>query len=173
MRVVLFRHGPAGKRDPDQWPDDSLRPLTARGIGRTRQAARGLARLEAKFSRIMTSPLKRAAETAELLAETCDGDVPIESLDALAPGRSFRAVLERLGQQAADETVALVGHEPDLGKLAGVLLLGAPAALPLKKAGACLISFEGRVVPGEGRLEWFLPPGALRRHVRHSKKTKV
>ena len=92
---------------------------------------------------------------------------------ALAPGNSFRAVIDRLAHLPAEEVVALVGHEPDLGKLAGVLLLGAPAALPLKKAGACAISFDEKVAAGAGRLEWFLAPGMLRRHVRHSRKAKV
>ena len=173
MRVLLFRHGPAGKRDPERWPDDALRPLSPRGIGRTRDAASGVVRLERQVARILTSPLQRATETAEILAERCDGKVPIETFDALAPGRSFRTIVQRLSAGSSEETVALVGHEPDLGKLAGVLLLGAPAALPLKKAGACVISFAGPVTPGEGRLEWFLPPGALRRHVRGSRKAKA
>jgi phosphohistidine phosphatase len=173
MRVLLFRHGPAGERDPERWPDDALRPLSPRGIGRTRDAAAGIARLERRIARILASPLQRAMETAEILAERWERKVAVESIDALAPGRSFRPILQRLSTDSADETVALVGHEPDLGKLAGVLLIGAPAALPLKKAGACLIAFEGAVAPGEGRLEWFLPPGALRRHVRHSRKAKV
>jgi len=174
MRVVLFRHGPAGKRDPERWPDDALRPLSARGIGRTRLAARGVTRLEPQLSRILTSPLQRASETAEILAEGWEHEIPVETMEALAPGHPFRAVIERLADLGGtDEAVALVGHEPDLGKLAGVLLLGAPAALPLKKAGACVISFAGPVAAGAGRLEWFLPPGSLRRHVRHSRKAKV
>jgi phosphohistidine phosphatase len=173
MRVVLFRHGPAGKHDPERWPDDARRPLTARGIGRTRLAARGVMRIERSLTRILTSPLVRAAETAQILAEACDGEVPVETLEALAPGHSFRAVLERLAQCESGDAVALVGHEPDLGKLAGVLLLGAPAALPLKKAGACAIVFEDRTAAGTGRLDWFLPPGVLRRHAQQGRKTKV
>jgi phosphohistidine phosphatase len=173
MRVILFRHGPAGKADPERWPDDAARPLSPRGIPRTRDASRGVVRLERGLTQILTSPLQRAAETAQILAEACEGEVKVESFDALAPGHSFRTVIERLAKLPADETVALVGHEPDLGKLAGVLLIGAPAALPLKKAGACVISFDGPVMGGSGRLEWFLQPGALRRHVRHSRKAKV
>ena len=61
------------------------------------------------------------------------------------------------------ETVALVGHEPDLGKLAGTLVFGAPSALPLKKAGACAIQFEGAARPGAGRMVWLLTPRLLRR----------
>ena len=82
-------------------------------------------------------------------------------------------MLQRLAELGPDEAVALVGHEPDLGKLAGVLLFGAPASLPLKKAGACVISFTDVAASGAGRLEWFLPPKALRRHVRRSRKAKV
>jgi len=58
--------------------------------------------------------------------------------------------------------VVLVGHEPHLGKLAGTLLFGAPAHLPIKKAGACAIDFEARPRAGGGQLVWFLPPRALR-----------
>jgi len=170
MRVVILRHGPAGKRDPERWPDDASRPLTPRGIARTQLACRGLVQLERDLARILTSPLTRAAETAQILSEASEREVKTETFDALAPGHSFRTLIERLASLPAEETVALVGHEPDLGKLAGVLLIGAPAALPLKKAGACVISFEGPVAPGAGHLEWFLTPGVLRKHVRHSKK---
>jgi phosphohistidine phosphatase len=117
--------------------------------------------------------LKRAAGSAALLAEACDPKAPVERFDGLAPGHSFRAVLQRLTELGPDEVVALVGHEPDLGKLAGVLLFGAPASLPLKKAGACVISFTDVAASGAGKLEWFLPPKALRRHVRRARKAKV
>lgn len=173
MRIILFRHGPAGKRDEARWPDDAFRPLTARGIERTRLAALGVVRLERSITRVLSSPLKRAAETAELLAEALKGRARVEPLDALAPGRPFRAVLAKLAEAGPDEAVALVGHEPDLGKLAGVMLIGAPASLPLKKAGACAIAFDGMVVAGGGRLEWFLPPKVLRRRVRRPHKARV
>ena len=169
MRVVLLRHGPAGKQDPERWPDDAERPLSARGIGRTRMATSGLARLERGIGLILTSPLKRARETAEMLAEAREGEARLEVLDALSPGNSYRSVVDRLRELDADQTVALVGHEPDLGKLAGVLLLGAPAALPLKKAGACVVGFPQQVEAGAGRLEWFLPPRVLRRYARSRK----
>ena len=173
MRVVLFRHGPAGKYDPERWPDDSDRPLTARGIERTRLAARGVARLEVGIRRILTSPLRRAEESATLLADACEESAVVERLEALAPGHSFRTVIAKLAESGPDEVVALVGHEPDLGKLAGVLLLGAPASLPLKKAGACVISFADVVAPGAGRLEWLLPPRTLRRDLRRPRKAGV
>jgi phosphohistidine phosphatase len=129
--------------------------------------------MERGLTRILTSPLRRAVESAELFAEACEPKLPMERFDGLAPGHPFRAVLQRLGELGPDEVVVLVGHEPDLGKLAGVLLFGAPASLPLKKAGACVISFTDVAASGAGRLEWFLPPKALRRHIRRSGKAKV
>ena len=67
LRVVLFRHGPAGKRDAARWPDDQLRPLTPKGELRTRDAGAGLANLTGGVRAIWTSPLVRAARSAALL----------------------------------------------------------------------------------------------------------
>jgi phosphohistidine phosphatase len=163
MRVILFRHGPAGDRDPKRWPDDRLRPLTEKGQARSLRAARGLLRLEGSLGRVFTSPFLRCMQTAEILARACGLDAAPEPLDGLAPRGSWRNVLLRLGEESPDATVALVGHEPDLGKLAGVLLFGAPAAVPLRKAGGCSIEFAGSVASGKGQLRWFLPPRALMR----------
>ena len=170
MRIYLFRHGPAGSRDASRWPDDSARPLTSRGAERTELAARGLARLERDPSVVLTSPLLRAEQTAKLLCKELRLD-KMERLDALAPGGSYRAVIQRLAQSEANDAVFLVGHEPHLGKLAGVLLFGAPAgSLPLKKAGACMLVFEGPVRAGGAHLHWFLPPKLLRRIARKGRK---
>lgn len=167
MRLVLLRHGPAGTRDPLTWPDDRERPLTEKGLARTQRAVEGLLRLEPEISLVLSSPLKRCAQTAECLRAALDGAARVRSTGALAPGGSWREVFQQLESPGETGTVVLVGHEPDLGKLAGVLLFGAPAALPLRKAGACSIEFETRPAPGKGRLRWFLPPRSLRRFARH------
>ena len=161
MRVILFRHGPAGDRDAGRWPDDRLRPLTARGESRTRRAARGMLRLEGEVHALLTSPLVRCMRSAEILAQEAEMSRSPEALDALAPRGSWRDVILRLGEESPEATVVLVGHEPDLGKLAGVLLFGAPAAMALKKAGGCSIEFEAPVAPGTGQLRWFMPARAL------------
>jgi len=162
MRVILFRHGPAVERDAKRWPDDRLRPLTPRGEQRTRRAARGVLRLEDDVRRIFTSPLVRCTETAGVLAHAA-GLEGVEPLDALGPRGSWRTVINRLTEESPELTVALVGHAPELGKLAGVLLFGAPALLPLRKAGGCSIEFDAAPAAGQGRLRWFLPPRALAR----------
>src|SRR5262245_45597991 len=129
MRVIIFRHGPAGGRDAQQWPDDAQRPLSERGEERTHAAARGLIRIEPQLRLVVTSPLVRAEQTARILAETANG-VPLKTLAALRPSGSHRVIVDYLAAlQQADDVVALVGHEPDLGRLAGVLVFGTPVAI--------------------------------------------
>jgi phosphohistidine phosphatase len=164
MQLILFRHGPAGHPDPSRWPDDRARPLTERGEEKTRAAAKGLARLLGDGTRVWTSPLARAHRTAEILV-AANGGHPPHVVAALASGGSVRSLLEQLAaasRAAPEGTIVVVGHEPELGRLAGLLLVDSGRALPLKKAGACALSFDG--VPGKqlGDLEWFLPPRVLR-----------
>jgi phosphohistidine phosphatase len=163
MKLVLFRHGPAGRRDAQKWPDDRERPLTGIGKKRTRKAAQGIARLEPKISRIWTSPLVRARETAERLAQAYDPPLKITVVDALAPGMDPLRDLISESRRAPDDTIALVGHEPDLGALAGRLVGRDTSPLPLKKAGACAIASQSLLKGGACELLWFLPPGELRR----------
>ena len=150
MRVIFFRHGPAGSQNAARWQDDTRRPLSPRGIDRTRRAARGLAQIEKSVKAVVTSPLLRADQTAQLLAEALETS-RLERLEALAPGGSPRKVVDALSRFGAGDTVVLVGHEPSLGKLAAYLAFAA-GALPLKKAGACCIQVEGSPRPGSGEL---------------------
>ncbi len=167
MRVILFRHGPAGQQDAVRWPDDGKRPLTKRGIERTARAADGLRRFVGGAPRVVTSPLERARQTARILGEAIAPGSRTETLEALAPGAPIRETLRALKDLKSGASVVLVGHEPHLGKLAGALLFGlSGAALPMKKAGAVVIDFVGPVEPGAGRLYAFLPPRALRRLAR-------
>ena len=90
----------------------------------------------------------------------------------MLPGGAKRETLARLSREAADTTLALVGHEPDLGDLASTLLFSNEAeALGFKKAGACAIDCDVPE-PGGGRLRWWLTPGALRA-LRPSRKGRV
>src|SRR5262245_66218635 len=91
----------------------------------------------------------------------------------LAPGGSVRGLLERLVtavEESKKENLAivLVGHEPDLGQLAGELALDPPAVLSFKKAGAAAVRFDGAPRRRTGALEWFLPPRLLRRLARRA-----
>ena len=161
MRVILFRHGPAGTRNASRWPDDAERPLTPVGENKSHRAAAGLRRIEKNVDRIMTSPLKRAERTARIVGEEL-GVECVDTLEALAPGGTYAKVIEAVNGRPHGETIVLVGHEPDLGRLAAHLVFKNESALPLKKAGACAIRFDGPARAGSGTLEWLLPPRLLR-----------
>lgn len=166
MDILIVRHAHAGTREafaPSGRPDRE-RPLTGHGKRKFRKTLPGLRRCAPKVARIVTSPFVRAKQTAELLARAFP-KAALTTLPALGHGGSGRAVvawLERLQGGA----VALVGHEPDLGRLIGLLTRGrAVAPFKLKKGGAALLRFEGPVAAGGGTLVSLLPP-ALLKHVR-------
>jgi len=175
MRLVLFRHGPAGERDPARWPDDGKRPLTAKGIQKTKSAARGLIKLEKGVSLILTSPLVRASETAQVLKDELGDRARIVTLDELSPGGSNRSIIAQLADLPETRTVVAVGHEPGLGKLAALLALGSGTTgeIKLKKAGACALRFEGAPRAGAGDLVWLLSRRLLARFGKPKRKKEI
>ena len=158
--LYLVRHAIAAERG-SEWPDDTKRPLTERGVSRFKEAVKGLRHLDVTVDEIFTSPLVRARQTAELLAAGLDGKPPVKVLDALAPGHSFTALMSQLAKVAKRRRVALVGHEPDLGELAAHLI-GAGRALAFKKGGVCRIDIGSLAAKRAGSLIWFFPPTVLR-----------
>ena len=162
MDCILFRHGIAADRDAWDGPDAD-RPLVPRGIEKTRKAAEGLRRLEAMPDLILSSPYTRAVETAKLVQNVLRYKGDIRLCDELVPEAPPEKLLVLLGSLPADAVVACVGHEPHLGEAAGVMLFSKPVAgLSLKKAGACLIAFDGLPRAGQGALHWWLTPSLLR-----------
>src|SRR5438477_4271172 len=132
MLLYLVRHGPAGLRDDIRWPDDTLRPLTKSGVRKFKRAARGIGKLAPQVDLVLSSPSKRAWQTAEILHKTAGWPVPIpaEPLRDSMP----EAVLSFLRDHDGHASVALVGHEPYLGRLASAIVTpGAHAPLDIKK----------------------------------------
>jgi phosphohistidine phosphatase len=124
-------------------------------------AARGLRELVPDIDLLATSPFTRAAQTAAILDSVYGGLKEVE-IDELAPGGSPQAFLSWLKRQKAD-TVAVVGHEPGLSRLAAWLLTGAEASfLTFRKGGAALLELTGPAVPGDAKLLWMLVPSQLR-----------
>jgi phosphohistidine phosphatase len=158
--LYLVRHAIAAERGKD-WPDDDERPLTARGVARFSASVKGLSRLGVAVDEIFTSPLVRAAQTAELLAAGLHGKPSVKVLDALSPGHAPEMTLAQLAKAARRRRIALVGHEPGLGELAAYLI-GAGRALPFKKGGVCRIDMESLVSRCAGALSWFVTPKVLR-----------
>lgn len=164
MKLLIVRHGPAG--DSAAWEaegrDDRLRPLTPQGKKQMRRAAAGLANLVQEVSVLATSPLVRAVQTAEIVADEYGCEiVPVE---ALAPGHDPEEVVGWLREQQPDLTLGLVGHEPHLSTLVGYLLTGKRASfINLKKGGACLLEMTPPLQVGRGAMAWLLTPSTLRR----------
>jgi phosphohistidine phosphatase len=165
VKLLLVRHGPA--EDRDAWrargQAEFHRPLTEVGKRRTREAARGLARLLPSPEALATSPLARAMETTHLVAAAF-GVAQVEELRALEPGCLPADAMPWLRSRERLGLVALVGHEPHLGRLAGWLLCGADRpVVRLRKAGAALLDLGDHPQAGGARLEWLLAPAHLRR----------
>ena len=161
LELYLIRHGIAAERG-DEYPDDSKRPLTSQGISRLRKEARALDALGIALDQIITSPLVRTRQTADILAESIKSKPPVATSDALAPAGTPAGVIQDLAKHAKKGRIALVGHEPNLGELAA-RLIGARAPLGFKKGAICRIDFEVLPPKGLGQLQWFLTPRMLRK----------
>ncbi len=161
MELYLIRHGEAAERG-DEYPDDSKRPLTSQGIARLKKQVRALEALGVGFDLIITSPLARTRQTADVIAESLKPRPTVATSDALAPAGTPAAVVQELGRHARKARVALVGHEPNIGELAA-RLVGARVPFEFKKGAICRIDFETLPPKGTGTLRWFLPPKMLRR----------
>lgn len=165
IELYLVRHAIAVERGPKH-PDDRLRPLTADGIRRFKESVRGLNEVGVQLDVILTSPLKRAEDTATLLAAGLDKRVTVQVLDALAPEGKPAAIMEAIGRAAKkSRRIALVGHEPGLGEFA-MRLLGARGFVELRKGAVCAIDVDSATLAGPGTLRWLLPPRVLRRLAR-------
>ena len=148
MELYFLRHGEA------DWPDwkkpDDERPLTKHGKKEMREVAAFLKRVKATPDLIVTSPLPRASQTAEIAAERLK--VKCRKDNLLEPGFG-RPDLERLLKKYPEESLMIVGHEPDFSEVISELT---GASLKLSKAGIALVdlnhSWRG------GRLLWLFPP---------------
>jgi phosphohistidine phosphatase len=160
LELYLIRHGVAAERGED-YPDDSKRPLTSAGMSKLRKEAKALNALEVGFYVIISSPLVRTKQTAEIVASTLKSKPQLVMSDALAPAGTPAAVVQELARHAKQARIALVGHEPNLGELAG-RLIGAKSPIEFKKGAICRIDFDVLPPKGYGQLRWFLPPKVLR-----------
>ena len=161
LELYLIRHGIAADRG-DEYPDDSKRPLTGEGIAALRKEVKALDELGIGFDHIITSPLVRAKQTADVFAQHLQSKPSMSSADALAPAGSSAAVVQDVVKHARKGRVALVGHEPNLGELAA-RLIGSRTPIEFKKGGICRIDFEVLPPKGVGHLRWFVTPKMLRK----------
>jgi len=164
MNLLIVRHAIAVPRDSADMPDEE-RPLTPRGKRRFRRVAAGLAQLLDPPDALLTSPLRRAVQTARIAAKAWGGIEPIEE-PALAGSdveAMLAAALVRVRESGNDDaTVVVIGHEPSVSALLARLIgSGRAERLGFRKGGAALVEVPGSAAEG-GRLVWYLPPRVLR-----------
>jgi phosphohistidine phosphatase len=164
VEVILIRHAKAGTADPNTWPDDRQRPLTAEGVSEQRAAARAMRKMGISFGFLVTSPLVRAVQTAEVVAEVYKWKEPPQVADEIGPSCTTGTVAKLLARFPPDSTVALVGHEPSFSRVAaGFIGKSGDAAIDLKKSGVIGLTFDGHPEASRGALLYHLKPGHLRK----------
>lgn len=152
LDLFFFRHGLA------DWPnwrgDDDDRPLTEEGKKETHEIAAFLAKLGVKPQKIITSPLPRASQTADIAAEHLHA--PLKTSECLAKGLSVRKLKDLLAGDKID-IVMLVGHEPDFSRVIEKLTGG---DVKLRKSGVARIALDRKKMTA--RLHWLLTPELCR-----------
>jgi phosphohistidine phosphatase len=148
MKLCFLRHGEA---DWPNWtkPDDE-RPLTERGRKEMKRVAKFLERLKFSADAILTSPLPRASQTAEIAAARLGIELKTES--ALAHGFNVER-LRRLLAKAGADCIMIVGHEPEFSEVIKELTGG---EVKLSKAGVALLEVNRECT--SGKLLWLFPP---------------
>jgi len=165
--LYFLRHGEAGKRVP-MAAKDTERALTAAGRQEVEQAAKGIAELDYKFDLVVTSPLKRAKDTALIVNKALGRKAPVEEWPELKPESGRNAFYQRLAKLGPSSVVLCVGHEPYLttaiGEITGRGRDTSPGfRISLKKSGLAKLSVTGFNPRITGELRWLLTPRQLRK----------
>lgn len=162
MILYIVRHAIASPTSPGG--DDSQRPLTEQGRRKMFRIAQALKAMGESIDIIMTSPYLRATQTARVLARKLDlAKDRILVTEALSPAGEVSDLVREVAEKCRGmESVALVGHEPSLSRLIGVLISGdAGLAITLKKGGVCRLSIENLQAARCAALDWLLTPAQL------------
>ena len=156
MKLYFLRHGLAAERE--EWSgDDAARPLTDEGKARMARAAAVFAKLELGLDAIITSPLVRAVQTAEIVARELKMQNRLVTDERLAPGFDADALAKILPAYPKAAALMLVGHEPDFSETISYLIGG--GRVVCKKGGLALVELNATNLKGE--LVWLVPPKAL------------
>jgi len=162
MKQLFFlRHGIAVLHGTPGYPNDD-RPLTDEGIEKMAKAAKGIKRIVEQFDVILTSPMKRAFQTACLVAREMKCEGSVETARELAPGCTRKGLMALLTKHKEHEVILLVGHDPDFSSLTSELIGAADSAVVMKKGALCKIELNDASAAEPGRLEWLLQPKTLR-----------
>ena len=163
MKLYALRHADAADHDDPRFDNDADRPLTVKGVRRAKLLAHALRQWEITFDAILSSPLVRTRETAEIVMRGLRLQGKLELTEHLAPSGDVEKLLNRLNTlRPAPKNALLVGHEPYLSNLISLLCAGGPnLALTLKKGGLCRMEVAQLHSARCAHLEWLLAPRLL------------
>ena len=161
MLLHILRHAEAEAFSPTGL--DADRSLTDAGAKRMKTVARAIAKMEPKLDAILVSPLLRARQTAEPVAAACRFKGELQVTESLLPGSDPSALLDEL-EATRWESVLVVGHEPNLGRLFGRLVSGGrDVEVPMKKASLAVFEIVPHLGSDRAELRSYLPPRLLER----------
>lgn len=159
MIVYFLRHASAGERKKDPIKDER-RGLDANGIKQAGDIGRLLARLEVQVEAVLSSPLKRATQTAAVVANEIGHEGRLQLDAALRPESTISDFRDLLSRYSHLQSILVVGHRPNLRQFLGRLIgdAGHPAEVELKKGAVAKVE----VLPQRSRLQWCLSPRIVR-----------
>src|SRR5947209_3029399 len=159
MTIYFLRHASAGKKMLHPKKDEK-RPLDDEGILQTRYIGRMLAQLDVRVDHIVSSPLKRAMQTASLAANELAFETPIETDDALRPEAGFEDFQAMLSRYKKSEAVIVVGHNPNFTEFLSKSISDSTGAaqIEFKKGAVAKVEMNGRT----GTLQWLVTPKIAR-----------
>lgn len=159
MKLYILRHGDAVESGDPRFKENE-RPLTPKGIQRTKELAHALKQMEIAFDFILSSPLARARETAEIIGRGVKFSGQLELTDDLALSGSMADLVKHLNMlRPVPENVLLIGHEPYLSGFISLLCTGGPGLpITMKKGGLCRLDVESPRCDKCATLEWLAPP---------------
>ncbi|MBI5943121.1 MAG: phosphohistidine phosphatase SixA [Chloroflexi bacterium] len=161
MNLYIIRHAIAVDEGTPEFQDNE-RPLTDKGKKKMRQIAKGLRTLGADFDLILSSPYIRAQETAEILADVFKMKKDVGFSENLVPMGDPDLLIAELNEKYSVNSLALIGHEPQLTALIGLLVSeNSNMDMTLKKGGVCSFSTDDLHHTRRATLEWLLTPGIL------------
>jgi phosphohistidine phosphatase len=165
MNLYIVRHGIAVQRG-SPGIDDSERALTEEGVLKMRNIAAALCRLKYRPELMLSSPLVRARQTAEILLQAFGKGIELKILSALAPSGVRRELYREIScmNKKGVTSLMIVGHQPSLGEIAGEIAFGSSKNfVELKKGGVCAIEMESVQGIPKGILAALLSPSIMLR----------
>jgi len=159
MLIYFFRHASAGKSmlNPKK---DERRPLDEEGILQVRYVGRLLANLDVQVDQIISSPLKRARQTASLAANELAFEGAVQIDDALRPDAEFGEFQSMVARYKKYDAIMVVGHNPSFTEFLSKSISGSGGAaqVDMKKGSVARVEMNGRT----GTLDWLVTPKVAR-----------